>query len=121
MIDTEAITEEPSLEQEDGEQAPNPQQETQQSQAPESPQESETPQSQMQEQAGADDEQSQHPQGNDKDALFNGISYIDLITTVVVIWALAMLVITRSMLSIKIFGLSIVLVFIVEHFKPNDK
>ena len=58
MIDTEVITEEPSLEQEDGEQAPNPQQETQQPQAPESPQESETPQSQMQEQAGADDEQS---------------------------------------------------------------
>ena len=103
MIDTEAITEEPSLEQEDGEQAPDPQQETQQSQAPESPQEPET------------------PQGNNKDALFNGISYIYLITTVVVIWALAMLVITRSMLSIKIFGLSIVLVFIVEHFKPNDK
>ena len=120
MIDTEAITEEPSLEQEDGEQAPNPQQETQQSQAPESPQKSETPQPQMQEQA-SDDEQSQQPQGNDKDTLFNGISYIDLITTVVVIWALAMLVITRSMLSIKIFGLSIVLVFIVEHFKPNDK
>ena len=41
MIDTEAITEEPSLEQEDGEQAPDPQQETQQSQAPESPQEPE--------------------------------------------------------------------------------
>ena len=132
MIDTGAITgktqeqeQQETQEQEPAEPTPVQQQEPesqqeQQAQGPESqqeqPQESQT--EQAQEQEGQAEQQDEAPE---QDTIFNGMSYIELIATAFMLGSLTLLVLTRSAFSIKAFGISILVAFLIECCKPMHK
>ena len=133
MIDTSAITgktqeqegHEPAQPQEPAEPTPVQQQEPesqqeQQTQGPEpqqeQPQESQT--EQAQEQEGQAEQQDEAPE---QDTIFNGMSYIELIATAFMLGSLTLLVLTRSAFSIKAFGISILVAFLIECCKPMRK
>ena len=110
---------EPESQQEQQTQGPEPQQE-QQTQGPEpqqeQPQESQT--EQAQEQEGQAEQQDEAPE---QDTIFNGMSYIELIATAFMLGSLTLLVLTRSAFSIKAFGISILVAFLIECCKPMRK
>ena len=133
MIDTSAITgktqeqegQEPAQPLEQAEQTPVQQhepesQQEQQAQGPEpqqeQPQESQT--EQAQEQEGQAEQQDEAPE---QDTIFNGMSYIELIATAFMLGSLTLLVLTRSAFSIKAFGISILVAFLIECCKPMRK
>lgn len=127
MIDTGAITGKKAEEQEptpvqQQEQVPEP--EKVQEPTPEQPQEASTEEQaekepepeKVQEQA----EQEEHEQ-QEQDTIFNGMSYIELIATAFMLGSLVLLVLTRSGFSIKAFGISILVAFLIECCKPMRK
>lgn len=124
MIDTGAITGKKAEEQEptpvqQQEQVPEP--EKAQEQTPEQPQEApaeeqvEKEPEQVEQQGQAEQEQQE------QDTIFNGMSYIELIATAFMLGSLVLLVLTRSGFSIKAFGISILVAFLIECCKPMRK
>ena len=125
MIDTGAITGKKAEEQEptpvqQQEQVPEP--ENVQEPTPEQPQEAPA-----EEQAEKEPEQEPkqaeqgEPEQQEQDTIFNGMSYIELIATAFMLGSLVLLVLTRSEFSIKAFGISILVAFLIECCKPMRK
>ena len=125
MIDTGAITGKKAEEQEptpvqQQEQVPEP--ENVQEPTPEQPQEAPA-----EEQAEKEPEQEPkqaeqgEPEQQGQDIIFNGMSYIELIATAFMLGSLVLLVLTRSEFSIKAFGISILVAFLIECCKPMRK
>lgn len=77
------------------------------------------PQEQEQEQASPQEQEQEQEQNGD--TLFNGMSYVDVLTTIIVCTSLAMLVITRSVLSSRIFFVSIGIALLAELLKSAKK
>lgn len=127
MIDTGAITGKKAEEQE-----PTPVQQQEQVPEPEKEQEptSEQPQEDpAEEQAEKEPEQAEQQgqaeheeqEQQEQDTIFNGMSYIELIATAFMLGSLVLLVLTRSGFSIKAFGISILVAFLIECCKPMRK
>ena len=128
MIDTDAITGKKAEEQEptpvqQQEQVPEP--EKVQEPTPEQPQEASTDeQAEKEPEQGPGKEPEQAEQGQEQqeqDTIFNGMSYIELIATAFMLGSLVLLVLTRSEFSIKAFGISILVAFLIECCKPMRK
>ena len=128
MIDTGAITGKKAEEQEptpvqQQEQVPEPEkvQEPTQEQPQEAPAEE---QAEKEPEYGSGKEPEQAEQGQEQqeqDTIFNGMSYIELIATAFMLGSLVLLVLTRSEFSIKAFGISILVAFLIECCKPMRK
>lgn len=128
MIDTDAITGKKAEEQESTpvqqqEQVPEPEKE--QEPTPEQPQEAPAEeQAEKEPEQGPEKEPEQAEQGQEQqeqDTIFNGMSYIELIATAFMLGSLVLLVLTRSGFSIKAFGISILVAFLIECCKPMRK
>ena len=128
MIDTDAITGKKAEEQEptpvqQQEQVPEPAKE--QEPTPEQPQEAPAEeQAEKEPEHGPEKEPEQAEQGQEQqeqDTIFNGMSYIELIATAFMLGSLVLLVLTRSEFSIKAFGISILVAFLIECCKPMRK
>lgn len=113
MIDTGAITGKKAEEQE-----PTPVQQQEQVPEPEEEQAEKEPE-QGPEKEPEQAEQWQEQQ--EQDTIFNGMSYIELIATAFMLGSLVLLVLTRSEFSIKAFGISILVAFLIECCKPMRK
>lgn len=120
MIDTGAITGKKAEEQE-----PTPVQQQEQVPEPEQPQEAPAEeQAEKEPEQGPGKEPEQAEQGQEQqeqDTIFNGMSYIELIATAFMLGSLVLLVLTRSEFSIKAFGISILVAFLIECCKPMRK
>ena len=125
MIDTGAITGKKAEEQE-----PTPVQQQEQVPEPEKVQEPALEQPQeapAEEQAEKEPEQAEQQvqaeqeQQAEQDTIFNGMSYIELIATAFMLGSLVLLVLTRSGVSIKTFGISSLVAFLIECCKPMRK
>lgn len=125
MIDTDAITGKKAEEQEptpvqQQEQAPEPEKE--QEPTPEQPQEAPAEeQAEKEPEQGPEKEPEQGQEQQEQDTIFNGMSYIELIATAFMLGSLVLLVLTRSEFSIKAFGISILVAFLIECCKPMRK
>ena len=125
MIDTDAITGKKAEEQEptpvqQQEQVPEP--EKVQEPTPEQPQEASTDeQAEKEPEQGPGKEPEQGQEQQEQDTIFNGMSYIELIATAFMLGSLVLLVLTRSEFSIKAFGISILVAFLIECCKPMCK
>ena len=125
MIDTGAITGKKAEEQEptpvqQQEQVPEPEKE--QEPTPEQPQEAPAEeQAEKEPEHGPGKEPEQGQEQQEQDTIFNGMSYIELIATAFMLGSLVLLVLTRSEFSIKAFGISILVAFLIECCKPMRK
>ena len=126
MIDTGAITGKKAEEQEptpvqQQEQVPEPEPEKVQEPAPEQPQEAPAEEQAEKEPEQAEQQAQPEPEQQEQDTIFNGMSYIELIATAFMLGSLVLLVLTRSGFSIKAFGISILVAFLIECCKPMRK
>lgn len=124
MIDTGAITGKKAEEQEptpvqQQEQVPEP--ENVQEPTPEQPQEAPAEEQAEKEPEQEPKQAEQGQEQQEQDTIFNGMSYIELITTTFMLGSLVLLVLTRSEFSIKAFGISILVAFLIECCKPMRK
>lgn len=124
MIDTDAITGKKAEEQESTpvqqqEQVPEPEKE--QEPTPEQPQEAPAEEQAEKEPEKEPEQAEQGQEQQEQDTIFNGMSYIELIATAFMLGSLVLLVLTRSEFSIKAFGISILVAFLIECCKPMRK
>lgn len=124
MIDTGAITGKKAEEQEptpvqQQEQVPEP--ENVQEPTPEQPQEAPAEEQAEKEPEQEPKQAEQGQEQQEQDTIFNGMSYIELIATTFMLGSLVLLVLTRSEFSIKAFGISILVAFLIECCKPMRK
>lgn len=124
MIDTGAITGKKAEEQEptpvqQQEQVPEP--ENVQEPTPEQPQEAPAEEQAEKEPEQEPKQAEQGQEQQEQDTIFNGMSYIELIATAFMLGSLVLLVLTRSEFSIKAFGISILVAFLIECCKPMRK
>ena len=124
MIDTGAITGKKAEEQEptpvqQQEQVPEP--EKVQEPTPEQPQEAPAEEQAEKEPEKVEQQGQVEQEQQEPDTIFNGMSYIELIATAFMLGSLVLLVLTRSGFSIKAFGISILVAFLIECCKPMRK
>ena len=124
MIDTDAITGKKAEEQEPTpvqQQEQVPESEKKQEPTPEQPQEAPAEEQAEKEPEKEPEQAEQGQEQQEQDTIFNGMSFIELIATAFMLGSLVLLVLTRSEFSIKAFGISILVAFLIECCKPMRK